>query len=81
MIYCSLRSNIFFDEGDEDPQILNVYEVECMRSKIQYFMIASDKYAHEDWESIQHCVCVPHNKLNLIKFYKDYLMTFPNVRE
>jgi|GEM_PF-4261270 hypothetical protein len=78
IVYSSLRSNIYFGGDDEDPRNLNVYEVECMRSKIQYFMIASGEYAHQDWEAMQHCVCVPRNELNLIKFCKDYLMTFPD---
>ncbi len=84
--YCTLRSNICFDEiyndpeEEEDRQILSVYEVECMRTKILYFMISNDCRIDEDWDNIKHCVCVPHNKLNLIKFYKDYVMTFADNR-
>lgn len=81
--YCSLRSNLCFDENyDIDNglfQILHVYEVICRASKDKYYLISfSEIQEHDD---MYDTVCVPYNKLNILKFYKDYVMTFEDKRE
>lgn len=82
--WCTLRSNICFDEAYrhyEEPssitQILTVYEIKDANTEVEYFLIAFDRIQNDD--DILHCVAIPHNRLNLIKFYKEYIMTFPDV--
>jgi hypothetical protein len=81
--WCTLRTNICFDEAyrsvnipDSVKQILNVYKIKDSENGVPFFLVAFDQL--QDFEDIGHCVALPYNKLNLIKFYKDYLMTFPD---
>ena len=82
-VYCSLRSNLCFDENyDIDNglfQILHVYEVTCRASKKKYFLISFSEI--QEYDDILHSVCVPYNRLNILKFYKDYVMTFEDKRK
>ena len=78
--WCTLRSNICFDEAYRDEndtqsitQICNVYEVRDVTGE-EFYLIAFNEL--DEWDDIRHCVAVPYNKFNLIKFYKEYLMTF-----
>lgn len=78
--WCTLRSNICFDEAYRDEndaqsitQICHVYEVKDVTGE-EFYLIAFQEF--DEWDDIRHCVAVPYNKFNLIKFYKEYLMTF-----
>ena len=79
--WASLRSNICLDEGsrDEDEpsstqQILQVYELTDLNTGSEFLMVAY--YEIRDFDDIKHCVALPYNYLNVIKFYKEYVMTF-----
>lgn len=84
--WCSLRCNICFDEAwrcssdvSSITQILHVYEVIDSNTQEQFFLVSFNEIKEVD--DIAHCVALPYNKLNLIKFYKDYVMTFPDGKE
>lgn len=82
-MWCTLRCNICFDEGWRDPgdpsstsQIIHVYKVEDENTKEMYSLLAFNEIV--DVGHIRHCVALPFNDFNLVKFYKEYLMTFPD---
>lgn len=81
--YCSLRSNICFDENyDIDNglfQILHIHEVICYKTKKMYLLVSMSKI--EEYDDMFHTVCLPYNYLNILKFYKEYVMTFQDERE
>ncbi len=75
--WCTLRSNICFDEAYRDEndaqsvtQICHVYEVQDVTGE-DFYLIAFSEL--DEWDDIKHCVAVPYNNFNLIKFYKEYL--------
>jgi len=57
---------------------LYVYEVECCVGKERYFLISDDVILFSC--DILNCVCVPYNRLNLLKFYSEFVCTIGQTR-
>lgn len=62
------------DPDDENSYMqceeIYIYEVKCAKFGTQYFMISF--YELFDYSHIFHCVCIPYNALNILKFFSDY---------
>jgi hypothetical protein len=50
------------------------YDVRCCKTFIHYYLVSRTKVT--DIESLDHCVCIPFNYLNLMKFYSEYMLPF-----
>lgn len=62
---------------DDDQKIYTtIYEVTCYKSKIKYYLITYREL--DNYENIFNSVCVHYNYLNVLKFFKDYLLPFEN---
>ena len=55
----------------KDFLIPHVYAVFCILKCEKYFLVSF--FEIEDADDLKHSVCIPFNKLNLYKFYKEYL--------
>jgi hypothetical protein len=63
------------NEGNEDGTFrICVYEVTCSQTEKEFYLIAYDSI--DEFDDMKNCVCVPHNRLNLLIFYRDYLVPF-----
>jgi len=58
------------EDGESTDEEFVVYEVKDSRSEYKFFLISV--YEIGDPGDIFNCVCVPHNAMNLRKFYKEY---------
>ena len=54
-----------------------VYEVDCEKTQRQFYLITFDPV--EEFDDILHSVCIPRNKFNLFKFFKEYMPTLEAV--
>ena len=59
------------DPGHYEGCEIITYEVKCRKSEIKYLMVSYNEV--EEFDDIYHCVCLPFNRLNLYKFYSEYL--------
>ena len=62
------------EEKPEGEFYLYVYDVKCYKTDREFHLISYGEIT--DFEDIKNCVCLPFNRLNLLKFYKEYLIPF-----
>lgn len=62
------------DDKPEGEFYLYIYDVKCFQSEREFHLISYGEI--EDFDDIKNCVCLPFNRLNLLKFYKEYLIPF-----
>lgn len=79
--YCTLDCNICLDDCDRDNKeslrkILYVYTQDDKNTGIRYFIVSW--WEPIELDDIKSCLAFPAHPLNLIKFYKENLMTFPD---
>jgi hypothetical protein len=67
------KFTVWPSQNDEDicEFKVSVYEIRCFVTEIKYLLISYDEIM--EWDNIFHCVCLPYNRLNLLKFYSDFL--------
>lgn len=51
-----------------------VYDIFCYRTHRKFHLISYDDV--NDFDDLSNCVCLPFNRLNLLKFYKEYVLPF-----
>jgi hypothetical protein len=62
------------EEDDFGTFCVYVYDVFCIVTDKKYHLICLGEL--DDFSDIENCVCLPFNRLNLLIFYKDYLVPF-----
>lgn len=74
--YIDSSMHVYRKNDEEENGFINVtvYEVFCKKTKVRYFLIIEGRFYDPD--CIFGSVCLPHNKLNLIIFFRDYLLPF-----
>lgn len=69
------RFKVWPSDSEEDETYsgyeVGVYEVICSETHKKYYLISSREM--DEFDDVLHSVCVPYNKLNLLKFFSEYL--------
>lgn len=66
------------DEDHYEGFEIWVYQVRCKESGDRYYLIAYDEIG--EFDDILNCVCIPYNRLNLLKFYAKYLCPIGQIK-
>lgn len=63
------------DSDEEDGTFFcNVYEVKCCKSNKLYYLVSYREI--NTFEDIRDCVCLVHNRWNIVKFFRENLLPF-----
>jgi hypothetical protein len=80
--WCSVHVWNKYTEDDGEPFTgegifyIHVYDIFCSETNRKFHLIAYDDLG--EFDDIEHCVCLPFNRLNLLAFYRDYIIPFAN---